>query len=83
MNIQTIFKTGNSNVVALPKDYLEALNVQTGDKVVIEKVPESEALLIAPAKKQTTKSAVSAEFKHWLSQFLKEDGAILDELADR
>ena len=44
MQIQTVFKAGNSNVVAIPKDLSKELGFKSGQKVVVEKT-DSEDLL--------------------------------------
>ncbi len=77
MQIQTVFRAGNSNVVALPKD----LEFKFGDKVTINKL--NDGLLIEKVKKEKSKKAVTKEFQKWLKNVLKEDKEILDELAVR
>jgi AbrB family looped-hinge helix DNA binding protein len=86
MQIQTVFKAGNSNVVAIPKDIADELGMKAGQKVLVEKDEAGEALVIKKATKVNTKakkSGVSADFKKWLSDVLVEDAGILDELAKR
>ncbi|KKR30380.1 MAG: hypothetical protein UT61_C0008G0036 [Candidatus Woesebacteria bacterium GW2011_GWA1_39_8] len=36
MQIQTVFKAGNSNVVAIPKDISKKLGLKKGSRVVVE-----------------------------------------------
>lgn len=81
MKIQTIFKAGNSAVVALPKE----LGFKKGDKVIVEKVADVENLVTIKkvSAKKIKNSASDAEFKIWLNNVLEEDGEILDELANR
>lgn len=78
-----IFKAGNSNAVVIPRLMLLELGIKTGQKVVIERVPDTEAILVAPMTKKTTQTGVSAEFKKWLKNFLQEDALLLNELAQR
>jgi len=84
MQIQTVFKAGNSNVVAIPKEIFDELNLKKGSRVIVEKLPGNEAFVVkkAAAKKAKT-TATGKEFKIWLNQVLKEDAEILDELALR
>lgn len=85
MNIQTVFRAGNSNVVAIPKNLMDELDLKSGQKVILEKDPSNEALIIRKATKATkkTKGSVSQEFKKWLKEVMIEDAEILDELATR
>lgn len=80
MQIQTVFRAGNSDVVALPK----SLGFKSGDKVTLEKISDGEDVLIKKATKSkvsAAKTAVSSEFKKWLKEATKEDAEILDQLA--
>ena len=83
MNIQTVFKAGNSNVVAIPTSYLKDLNLKTGQKVLVEQVPETKSILITPVAKKASQRGLTKEFKQWLAQFLHEDKELLDDLANR
>ena len=79
----TIYQAGNSAAVTIPHQYLEEWQVAVGQSVVMEKIPETKALLITPVRKTVVKSGVTIEFKKWLANFLDEDAAILKGLADR
>lgn len=85
MPTQTVFKAGNSNVVAIPKDLSRELKITPGQKVIVAKIPEEEAIVIKKVTKtkKTKESAINREFKSWLEKTLKEDEEILDELAVR
>lgn len=85
MQTQTVFRAGNSNVVAIPKDLSRELKITPGQKVIVAKVPEEEAIVIKKVTKtkKTKESTISREFKSWLKKTLKEDEEILDELAVR
>lgn len=85
MKEQTVFKAGNSNVVAIPQNLLRSMGLKRGSKVVIEAAPTGEAFVVRKADKGKLVSnrAASAEFKKWLAQVLEEDGKVLDELAVR
>lgn len=54
MQIQTIFKAGNSNVVTIPTELMQQLNFQVGEKVVVEKSPVGEGMLIKKVAKLNT-----------------------------
>ncbi|OGG27048.1 hypothetical protein A2960_02790 [Candidatus Gottesmanbacteria bacterium RIFCSPLOWO2_01_FULL_39_12b] len=87
MQTQTIFQAGNSEVVAIPKYLAKELNLKKGQKVIVEKAPDGEAIVIKKVNKTRTKTKAkvssSTEFKKWLSNVIKEDSEILDELAVR
>lgn len=81
MQIQTVFKAGNSNVVAIPKELERDLGIETGQKVFVEKADE-ETFVVRKISKNKKISA-DTEFKRWWREFLKENAEILDELAVR
>lgn len=86
MQTQQIFQAGNSSVIAIPKHLLRDLNLKAGQKVVVDKTDDGEALIVRKAirpLKRAKKSVVDKEFKKWLDTFMKENGEILDELALR
>lgn len=70
-------------MMTLPQPLLREWGVRTGGELTVEKVPDSEAILVFPARKKAKLGAVTVEFKKWLDSFLDENSEILDELADR
>ena len=83
MHIQTVFRAGNSDVVAIPKDLSKELGIKAGQKVVVDKIPGDRGLIITKPRKIEKHTGVTAEFKKWLEKVLEEDKEILDELALR
>lgn len=84
MSIQTVFKAGNSEVVAIPKAIIRDLNIKPKQKVVVEMAGDDAFVVRKVTKISTTpkKSAgITREFKKWLEGAMKEDAEILDELA--
>lgn len=81
MQIQTVFKAGNSNVVAIPRDLSEALQIKPGQKVVLEESGNGNILIKKLTKDK--QSSADEKFKKWWKVFLKENAGILDELAVR
>lgn len=81
MNIQTVFRAGNSNVVAIPQELNKKFNIKAGQKVVLEESSDGNILI----RKITKGKSPSAEedFKKWWNEFLDENSEILDELALR
>lgn len=80
MQTQTVFRAGNSQVVAIPKDLAKELGLTAGEKVVVEKA--NDGLLVRKAGEGKT-SSLNADFKTWWNEFLEENSEILDELATR
>ena len=86
MQTQTVFQAGNSLVVAIPKHVAKDLNIRKGHKVVVDKSPEGDAVMIKHADKASTQrptTHTSREFNQWLDQFIEEDRGLLEELASR
>ena len=83
VQIQTVFKAGNSNVVAIPKDLSKELGFKSGQKVVVEKTDSEDLLVRKVSKTKSVKLSPDLEFKRWWKEFLKENAEILDELAIR
>ena len=82
--IQSIFQVGNSNVVSIPSRLLQEIGMKRGQKVTVDRVPDTDAIIVRPvAKKQSIASSETKEFQQWLNSFLKEDAQLLDELAHR
>ncbi len=86
MQIQKVFQAGNSQVVAIPKALALELGFRVGHKVVMEKTLNGKGLVIMRADEgviKTVKPKTDGEFQSWLTQFIEENGEILDELAIR
>lgn len=86
MQVQTVFRAGNSNVITIPSSLGDRYDIKNGRKVILEDVPEVNGILIKRAVKGTfpkKEEGVTKEFKLWLKQALEEDAEILDELANR
>lgn len=82
MTTQVIFQAGNSNVVAIPAQYLADMNLATGHKVIVDKV-DDDTIVIKKATTRVSTKKSEFEFQKWLSGFMAENAEILDELADR
>ena len=83
MQTQTIFKAGNSNVVAIPKHLMKELGLKKGEKVVVEKEKNKNSIIIKKVSGGKAEKIAKGDFKKWLDVFLQENGDILDELATR
>lgn len=83
MQIQTVFRAGNSNVVAIPKDLSRDLGIRPGLKIIVEKGSEDELIVRKITKDKVKRLPPGEEFKRWWKTFLKDNSGILDELAVR
>ncbi len=84
MQIQTVFKAGNSNVVAIPSEFVNDYGYDTGLQVMLNTYDHGETLVIKKVVKTKSKksnSKASQEFKKWLDNAIEENAEILDELA--
>lgn len=84
MQIQTVFKAGNSNVVAIPSEFVNNYGYNTGLQVMLNTYDQGETLVIkkvSMSKPKKTASKASQEFEKWLENTLEEDAKILDGLA--
>ncbi len=77
MQLQTVFQAGNTQAVSLPKP----LGFSVGQKIFVDKIDDQTVVIKKADKIQST--VAGGEFDKWLKVFLKENGEILDELAER
>lgn len=83
MQTQTIFRAGNSNVIAVPSYLFDDSNFKTGHKITVSKIDEDTMVIKTVTSPKSKKVTADAAFKKWLDIFTKENGEILDELAER
>ena len=83
MQITTITQQGNSSSVILPAPIMREMRWQRGQKVAIDVVPEANGVFIRQVTKKQSPKRTEKEFQNWLSNFIKEDAELLDELAHR
>ena len=79
MQIQTVFKAGNSSVVALPKD----LGFKPGDKVVVDRGFGTATAFITKADSKKISSSITPDFLKILDGINKRYGKALTELAQK
>lgn len=83
MQLQTIFKAGNSNVVAIPSSMVDELGLEVGQKVVVDKIPGEDGVIVTKSNSKVAKKRLAGELQKWLKGVLVEDKEILDELSIR
>lgn len=74
-----IFRSGNSAVVSIPQESLEALGLEVGAEVEVVVDEEQGRLIVRPAEDLP---GVDAEFSRRLSDFIDRYRSALDALAD-
>ena len=80
--MRKVFKTGNSLVVALPKEMLERLHVVEGNEVSVELDVERGYIVIAPvAPVAPAVGGVDVEFARQVADFIESYCPALEELA--
>ncbi len=84
MAIQKIFTAGNSQVVAIPPEVLDLVELKKGDQVHITAQADTSSITITKVKPATQKSSkTKQEFNTWLEKVLEEDAPLLEELSNR
>ncbi|NIM92108.1 MAG: AbrB/MazE/SpoVT family DNA-binding domain-containing protein [Anaerolineales bacterium] len=74
-----IYRTGNSLVITLPKDALEALQMGAGTEVDIEVDEEKGVLILSPVDQSL--DGVNEVFAKQVEDFIQEYRSALEELA--
>lgn len=79
--LRKVFRTGNSIVVALPKEMLESLRIGEGEEVSVELDAERQQILIAPAPAPPASADIDAEFARQVADFISAYRPALEALA--
>ena len=58
--VRKIFKTGNSMVVSLPREMLDALHLSEGEEVSVESMPTAARSESRPCRRRSTASMLSS-----------------------
>lgn len=80
--LRKVFKTGNSLVVSLPKDLLEALGMREGTDVSVELDRQNGQIMIRPAQLPVA-GDLSEEFARQVSEFIEQYRPALEALAHK
>ncbi|MBT4309214.1 MAG: AbrB/MazE/SpoVT family DNA-binding domain-containing protein [Anaerolineae bacterium] len=75
-----IFKAGNSAVVSLPKDMLEALQIRDGSQVDVILDQPNRQIIIRPTEHLSI-VGIDTDFAHQVSEFIAMYRPVLEELA--
>ena len=77
--LRKIFKTGNSLVVSLPKESIQAIGLREGSEVSLTVDEEQGQIILESARPRV--AGVDAEFARQLDEFIAEYGPALEALA--
>ncbi len=80
--LRRLFKTGNSVVLSLPREMLDALNLADGDEVNLALEEENgRRLIVTKVEKTTPATGVDADFSGHLEEFINQYHSELEELS--
>jgi putative addiction module antidote len=78
--LRKIFKTGNSTVVSLPREFLTPLGLTEGNQVEVSMDAEKRQIVIRPASPLAA-AGVDEPFARQLAEFIEQYRPALEELA--
>ena len=81
--LRKVFKTGNSNVVSLPKEVTRPLGVSAGSEVSVELDREHGQIIIRPVDLPIDVASVDREFARQVSEFIAGYRPALQSLAKK
>ncbi len=79
--IRRLFKSGNSIVVALPKEMLDDLGIKDGEVVNLVLDHDQRQVIISPVEKPIAIAGVNEEFARQVEAFIQQYRPALEELA--
>ena len=79
--LRKVFRTGNSVVVSLPKDYLEILGIGVGANVSVDLDRENRQIVIALAEEPLAKVGVDKAFAQQVTDFIEQYRPALEALS--
>ncbi len=81
--LRKAFRTGNSIVVALPKEAVELLGLAEGKEVSLEVDREKRQIILSPVEASLATTGVDREFARQVSEFIEEYRSALETLAKK
>lgn len=74
---------GNSDAVIIPSHFMKGMGLKRGQKVLMDRLGDTENLVIITKPQKKSTQASQKEFQKWYDEFIVENAQILDELATR
>lgn len=81
MQVQTVFKAGNSDVVVIPPEVKKSAGIKTGSKVIVQLASDGKTLLVSKKGSSQKVSSVTPQFLEILERVNKRYGPALKKLA--
>lgn len=79
--LRRLFKTGNSVVLSLPKEFLDSLGVADGENVTLELDRHQRRVIITPVEKPLAIAGVDEVFARQVNEFIEQYRSALEKLA--
>jgi putative addiction module antidote len=76
-----VFRTGNSVVISLPREVLEALNLHVGVEIEMDLDRENRQVILKPAEVPLAISGIDEKFAQQVADFIEQYRPALEELA--
>lgn len=80
MEVRKIFKAGNSHVVSLPNEILNALDIKEGTQITVDLDKKNNRIIISPLS-VPEKPAITKDYAEMVEEFIAEYEVALKELA--
>ena len=77
--VRKVFKAGNSLVVSLPKESIQALGIQEGSEVSVEVHPEQQEIVIKLA--ESSLAGIDEAFAQQVADFIEQYKSALETLS--
>lgn len=82
MQVQTVFKAGNSDVVAISPEVKKKTGIKTGSNIVVGVASDGKTIVINEVGNKS-KTALTTNFFDWMESFNREYGSALAKLAKK
>ena len=77
--IRKVFKAGNSLVVSLPKESIQALGLRVGSEVSVDVIPETKEIVIKMS--ESSLADIDETFAEQVAEFIQQYKPALEALA--
>jgi antitoxin component of MazEF toxin-antitoxin module len=81
--LRKVFRTGNSLVLSLPREFQEYLDIREGAEVEVNLDRDNRQVIIKPVELSPGASGVDEKFAHQVAEFIEQYRPALEELAKK
>jgi antitoxin component of MazEF toxin-antitoxin module len=81
MQIQKVFKAGNSDAVVISPEIKKKTGIKTGSKIIVDVASDGKTIVINEVGSK--KAMLTTNFFEWMSSFNREYGSALAKLAKK